>query len=60
MVFVRVLVGDSLGSISNGMDEGNNKGKEGCAGVVTETEATTFQGQVGNEGGKVWKSSQGV
>jgi hypothetical protein len=60
VAFVGVAERDSLGSVSDGANEGNDKSGEGCPSVVTEAQTTAFQRQVSNEGSKVWEGGRSV
>ena len=49
MVFVGVMVGDSVGGVADGANERDEKGSKGCMGVVAETKATAFEWEVSKE-----------
>jgi hypothetical protein len=44
MEFFGAPVRDAMGRVTDGADEGNEKGREGGTNVIAETEATAFQG----------------
>jgi hypothetical protein len=60
VLLIGATVGDAVRGVADGANEGDKEGRESGAEVVTEPEATTFQGKVGDEGGKGRRSGRGI
>jgi hypothetical protein len=58
--FIGVTVRDAMDGISNGSDEWDEEGREGCFGVVAEAQAATLKWEVGEKKGKLRERGVGV